>query len=183
MKDSPFVHFLFHFQVSATRANDVSCQHLAVDYKNANPDEHLLHERPPASAFMTPSHPAPPPPSADITGPHNTPSVHLLWHVCHLCNVLLCQFGAYLSLESLNRDTNATGMMPIIEYQPVMASQALMMVDVAKNIEAATDALVRTPAHQDLVNDPCYRSMLDASHALGPIIGTSLCFLPGLSLC
>jgi len=47
-----------------------------------------------------------------------------------------------------------------------MAAQAVMMIDTGKNLEAATDVLVRTNQHKEFINDPAYRSLLDASKGL-----------------
>ncbi|KAK5115185.1 hypothetical protein LTR85_009943 [Meristemomyces frigidus] len=99
-----------------------------------------------------------------------TKAIRLLWHVCHLCNVSISQLGAYLSLEALHRDSANTGLTVPIPHHPMMAAQAALLVDNSKNMEAAADALVRTMPHRHFLNDPAYRSLLDATKGLSAII-------------
>lgn len=100
-----------------------------------------------------------------------TRSVRLLWHACHLCNAMLSQLGAYLSLEALHRDATNTGLRVPVAHYPMMAAQATMMQDVSKNLESAIGALVETSNHQQLVNDPAYRSLQDGAKGLSATMG------------
>jgi hypothetical protein len=125
---------------------------------------------------------------------HSTDSGPLIRHTLHLCNVLLSQFGAWLSLEALHRDSAATGIAVPIDHAPLMLAQASMMVssyacqqaredcmltfmqaDAFRNLDAAVGALTRTQEHTDMLKEQSYRSLLDAAYALSRTIGM---FLP-----
>ncbi|KAK4545169.1 hypothetical protein LTR36_003720 [Oleoguttula mirabilis] len=51
-----------------------------------------------------------------------------------------------------------------------MAAQAALLVDNSKNMDAAMDTLVCTMPHQHFINDPAYRSLLDAAKGLSAIV-------------
>ncbi|KAK3674480.1 hypothetical protein LTR78_005566 [Recurvomyces mirabilis] len=91
----------------------------------------------------------------------------LAWHTLHLCNVLLSQLGAYLSLEALHRDTCVDGLVVPIPHLPLLAAQAEMMGDVMRNLNAAADTLVRLPSHQEMKMQGTYRSLLHTAEAMG----------------
>jgi len=95
----------------------------------------------------------------------------LLWHTLHLCNVLLSQLGAYLSLEALHRDTCAAGMAVPTLYLPLLSAQGAMMGDAVRNLRAAADSLVRLPIHREMKTQGSYRSLLDTAGAMGMAIG------------
>ena len=47
------------------------------------------------------------------------------------------------------------------------------MLDMARNLAAAYDALIKTEAHQYFKQDSAYHSMLDCAKALMPMVGKS----------
>ncbi|KAK4556067.1 hypothetical protein LTR86_006763 [Recurvomyces mirabilis] len=114
-----------------------------------------------------------PPPSTNMQSPPATNiELHrLVWHTLHLCNVLLSQLGAYLSLEALHRDTCVDGLVVPTPHLPVLAAQATMMADVMRNLKAAADMLVRLPSHQEMETQGTYRSLLDTARAMELAVG------------
>lgn len=101
-------------------------------------------------------------------------AVRLLWHLCQLCNVSTSQLGAYLSLEALQRDTIQLGLLVPMQHHPMLAAQAALLVDNSTNIEAAMEMLAQTGSHQQWINDPAYRSLLEAARGFPAIMGKSM---------
>ena len=100
-----------------------------------------------------------------------TRAVRLMWQVCHLCNVINSQLSSYLSLEALQRDTLARGLAVPIPHAPIWTAQASMMVDTARNLDAAVSALLETKKHEMFLRDAAYHSLLDAASLLGGTMG------------
>jgi hypothetical protein len=142
----------------------------------------------PKTAIITASHPSdtpfqpgPLPPDAGLI--HHPP--RLLWHTCHLTNILSSQLSAYLSLEAIGRNTLATNLSIPISAIPLKLAQAAMIRDAAQNLFAATDALQQTALHRRYMQDvgglrkgPAYRSMMVAVAKTGDVIRKSSFFIP-----
>ena len=108
--------------------------------------------------------PLPPPPTGPVLQ-------RLIWHALHLCNVLLSQLGAYLSLEALHRDTCADGLIVPTPHLPLLVAQAVMMADIMKNLNAAAETLVRLPTHEEMMVQGNYHSLLDTARMMGMAVG------------
>lgn len=106
-----------------------------------------------------------------------TEGAKLLWHVCHQCNIVTSQLNAYLSLETLQRETLASGLIVPVPHLPQLTAQAVMLTDAAKNLDAAAGLLARTPLDKPYNRGSAYQSLFDAVKLL---VGTArkLIFLP-----
>lgn len=125
-------------QVSETTRDDTDAQHLNSEY------------------FQTLREPQP-------DGEH---ACHLLWHTCHLCNVVTSQLSAWLSLEALQRASHTNGYAAPNLYGPVMLAQASMLADMCANLEIARNSLIGSSAHTEFFRVASYRSLLGAAGRL-----------------
>ncbi|KAK3111388.1 hypothetical protein LTR53_013427 [Teratosphaeriaceae sp. CCFEE 6253] len=115
--------------------------------------------------------PTPPPPYTPLTLA-NTEALRLLWHILHLCNTLISQLGAFLSLESLHRDTITISLSVPTAHYPLMVAQTAMMVDECKNLDAAVEALARRPERLEIAGDgSAYQCVLDAAKKISTVVG------------
>ncbi|KAI6866942.1 hypothetical protein KC338_g4610 [Hortaea werneckii] len=99
-----------------------------------------------------------------------TEGAKLLWHVCHQCNIVTSQLNAYLSLETLQRETLASGLIVPVPHLPQLTAQAVMLTDAAKNLDAAAGLLARTPLDKPYNRGSAYQSLFDAVKLL---VGTA----------
>ncbi|TKA83292.1 hypothetical protein B0A55_00813 [Friedmanniomyces simplex] len=90
-------------------------------------------------------------------------ATRLLWHILHLNNTILSQLGAYLSLEALHRDALFTSLIVPTPHYPLMQSQAVMMADGCRNLDAAVDALGRLPAYGELMGKESTKAVFVAA--------------------
>lgn len=129
------------------------------------------------SKYMEPSTTCAPPQDVQQTLPKSQTdkqkATNLVWHICHLCNVLLSQLSAFLSLETLFRHEISNGAVLPLKHGPLVRAQATMMIDGCKNLEKAVEELLYTSAHLDLMQQPSYQSLLETSRGLTYATGKS----------
>jgi len=101
----------------------------------------------------------------------NQRATHLVWHICHLCNVLLSQLSAFLSLETLYRHETTNGAILPLQHGPLVGAQATMMIDGCKNLDKAVEELLYTSAHLDFMQRPPFRCLLETARGLSYATG------------
>lgn len=102
----------------------------------------------------------------------------LLWHVCHQCNIVTSQLNAYLSLETLQRETLASGLIVPVPHFHQLTAQAVMLTDAAKNLDAAAGLLARTPLDKPYNRGSAYQSLFDAVRLLVVSARKSIFLMP-----
>ncbi|KAF2773577.1 hypothetical protein EJ03DRAFT_347556 [Teratosphaeria nubilosa] len=96
--------------------------------------------------------------------------LHLIWQVLHLTNVLTSQLGAYLSLETLDRNARVHGWTVPIPQRPILEAQMTMMADCAKNLRVAVAMLRPTEWHCKAIACGSYRSLMEGVQRLEAVM-------------
>ncbi|KAK4947122.1 hypothetical protein LTR10_013893 [Elasticomyces elasticus] len=108
---------------------------------------------------------------ASPTDSSDASTTRLLWHMLHLNNILLSQFGAWLSLEALYRDSTSTGLVVPTPHAPMMQAQAVMMADSCRNLDAAVEAIDRLPADREFLNkSSAVLKVFDAARKMSTVV-------------
>ena len=98
-------------------------------------------------------------------------TTRLVYHLCHQCNAITSQLGAYLSLEEMYRDTVVDGFVTPFDYRPMLQAQAALIVDISTNMHAAVRALSERAPQQQHIGNSAYESLLNAAKGLSTMAG------------